>query len=134
MSGVSEEDIWYPDEDIVVKIHNAMLEKYGGWRGFERGVIVFRSILDEMKAARGVRRKAAILLRRMVTGRIFEDGNHRTGQAVTETFLEMNNAPMRIQDSEEIIRFIKNILQYDIDEIEAWLKYGSTQGSDESIQ
>ena len=89
-----------------------MLKKYGGWPGFERGINVFQSILIDMKKAEGIYRKAAILLRGIVTGRIFKDGNHRTAQAVTETFLEMNNTPMHIQDSKDIIRFIKNILHY----------------------
>jgi prophage maintenance system killer protein len=134
MSKKQEEKTWYPNEELVQKIHETMLEKYGGWPGFERGMNVFQSIITEMKAARGIYRKAAILLRGVVTGRIFKDGNHRTAQALTETFLEMNNAPMYIQDSKEIIRFIKNILYYNIDEIEAWLKHGKTKGSDESVQ
>jgi prophage maintenance system killer protein len=128
------ENIWYPNEEIILKIHETMLKKYGGWPGFERGINIFQNILTEMKKAKGIYRKAAILLKGMVTARIFKDGNHRTAQAVTETFLEMNNAPMHIQDSKEIIKFIKNVLYYDIDEIEAWLKYGKTKGSDESIQ
>jgi prophage maintenance system killer protein len=129
-----QEKTWYPNEELVLKIHETMLEKYGGWLGFERGINVFQSIITEMKAARGIYRKAAILLRGIVTGRIFTDGNHRTAQALTETFLEMNNAPMKIQDSKEIIKFIKNILYYNIEEIEEWLKHGKTEGSNESIQ
>ena len=134
MSKNQEEKTWYPNEELVLKIHETMLEKYGGWSGFERGMNVFQSIITEMKTARGVYRKAAILLRGIVTGRIFTDGNHRTAQALTETFLEMNNAQMKVQDSKEIIRFIKNILHYNIDEIEEWLKHGKTKRSNESIQ
>jgi prophage maintenance system killer protein len=134
MSTPSNENVWYPNEQIILKIHETMLNKYGGWPGFERGIKVFQNILTDMKKAEGIYRKAAILLRGMVTGRIFKDGNHRTAQALTETFLEMNNAPMHIQDSKEITRFIKNILHYNIDEIEEWLKHGKTKGPNESIQ
>jgi prophage maintenance system killer protein len=134
MSKKQEEKTWYPNEELVLKIHETMLIKYGGWSGFERGINVFQTIITEMKAAEGIYCKAAILLRRTVTGRIFKDGNHRTAQALTETFLEMNNTQMKIQDPKEIIRFIKNILYYNIDEIEAWLKHGKTEGSNESIQ
>jgi prophage maintenance system killer protein len=129
-----EEKTWYPNAELVLKIHETMLEKYGGWPGFERGMTGFQNIITEMKATKGIYRKAAILLRETVTGRIFKDGNHRTAQALTETFLEMNNAQMKVQDPKEIIRFIKNILYYNIDEIEAWLKHGKTKGSNESIQ
>ena len=128
------EEVWYPNEEIILKIHETMLQKYGGWPGFERGITIFQNILIEMKKAQGIYRKAAILLRGFVTTRIFKDGNHRTAQAVTETFLEMNNAQMHIQDSKEIIKFIKNILHYNIDEIEEWLKHGKTKGSNESVQ
>ena len=134
MSKKQEEKTWYPNEELVQKIHETMLEKYGGWPGFERGMNDFQSIITEMKTTKGIYRKAAILLRGTVTGRIFKDGNHRTAQALVETFLEMNNAPMYIQDSKEIIKFIKNILHYNIDEIEAWLKHDKTKGSNESIQ
>ena len=133
MSEIPEEDVWYPDEEIVLEIHEIMLKKYGGWLGFERGIIVFKSILAEAKAAKGIYRKAAILLRGIGTRRIFKDGNHRTAQALTETFLEMNNMQMKIQDSKEIIKFIKGILHYDIDEIEEWLKHGTTKRSNESF-
>jgi len=134
MPALSNRNIWYPNEEILLKIHETMLKKYGGWPGFERGIDVFQNILTDMKKAEGIYRKAAILLREMVTGRIFKDGNHRTAQALTETFLEMNNTPMKIQDSKEIIRFIKNILHYNIDEIEAWLKHGKTKGPNESAR
>ena len=133
MSEISEEDVWYPDEEFVLEIHETMLKKYGGWPGFERGIIVFKSILAEVKAAKGIYRKAAVFFRGIGTGRIFKDGNHRTAQAVTETFLEMNNMQMKIQDSKEIIKFIKGILHYNIDEIEEWLKHGTTKRSDESL-
>ena len=131
--GHPEEDVWYPDEEIVLKFHEIMLKKYGGWPAIERGIIVFKRILAEAKAAKGIYRKAAIFLRGISTGRIFKDGNHRTAQAVTETFLEMNNMQMKIQDSKEITKFIKGILHYNIDEIEEWLKYGTTKRSDESV-
>ena len=133
MSEIPEGDVWYPDEEIVLKIHKTMLKEYGGWSGFERGIIVFKSILAEAKAASGIYRKAAIFLREIGTERIFKDGNHRTAQAVTETFLEMNSMQMKIQDSKEIIKFIKGILHYDIDEIEEWIKHGTTKRSDESV-
>ena len=101
--------------------------------GNRSGIIVFKRILAEAKAAKGIYRKAAIFLRGMSARRIFKDANHRTAQAVTETFLETNNTQMKIQNSKEIIKFIKSVLHYNIDEIEEWLKYGTTKRSDESV-
>jgi len=101
-----------------------MIEKFGGRSGFDRGITVFDAILEEVKETKGIYRKAAILLRRLATGRIFDDGNHRTAFEVTFTFLQLNDAEMKVKDTQKIIRFIKDILFYDLDEIEAWLKNG----------
>ena len=101
-----------------------MLEKFGGRSGFDRGIEVFDVILGEVKKTKGIYRKAAVLLRRLATGRIFDDGNHRTAFEVTFTFLQLNDAEMKVQDAQKIIRFIKDIWFYDINEIEAWLRDG----------
>jgi len=133
MSDILEKDVWYPDEKLVLEVHKTMLEKYGGWQGYECGIEVFFHILAEAKKAKGIYNKAAVFLRKLVAGRIFVDGNHRTAQAITETFLEMNNAQMKIQETEEIIRFIKHILEYDLKEIAEWLENGTTKRSNQSI-
>jgi death-on-curing family protein len=108
----------------VIKTHEIMLEKFGGRPGFDRGIDVFDVILREVKKTRGIYRKAAVLLRRLATSRIFDDGNHRTAFEVTFTFLQLNDAKIKVQNAQKIIRFIKNILFYNIDEIEAWLRNG----------
>jgi len=133
MSDILEKDVWYPDEKLVLQVHNTILEKYGGWQGYERGINVFSYILADAKKAKGIYNKAAIFLRKLVVGRIFVDGNHRTAQAITETFLEMNNAQMKVQETEEIIRFIKHILEYDLEEIAEWLKNGTTERPNQSV-
>lgn len=124
MSKNPEKDVWYPDENFVIKAHEIMLKKYGGYPGFAIGIEAFKHILGEVKSTKGIYRKAAILLRKLVTVRIFQNGQHRTAFEVTKTFLEMNDAKMKIQDKKEIIKFIKDIRYYDIDEIEAWLRDG----------
>lgn len=125
----SEEDIWYPDEERVLRVHGIMLKKYGGYPGFERGIQVLKYIIEDAKREKGIYRKAAVILRRLITDRIFKDGNHRTAQVISQAFLEINGKKMKVQNPEEIIRFIKNIRHYDIDEIEEWLKNGVTPRS-----
>jgi len=125
MSEIPEESIWYPDEENVIKAHDVVMKEFGGYIGFERGIGVFKDIIAEVKSARGIYRKAAILLRRMIERRIFKDGNHRTAYVITKMFLEMNNRKMRIQNLEKIIKFIKDVWYYEIDEIERWLKDGT---------
>lgn len=101
-----------------------MLSEFGGFSGFETGVNVFKVILNEVKKERGIYRKAAVLLKRIIEVRIFCDGNHRTAYGVTDVFLRENGVKIKIEKQQKIIRFIREIRQYDIDEIEAWLKDG----------
>lgn len=124
MEDIAEEDIWYPDINLVLKIHDEMLSEFGGFSGFETGVNVFKVILNEVKKERGIYRKAAVLLKRIIEVRIFCDGNHRTAYGVTDVFLRENGVKIKIEKQQKIIRFIREIRQYDIDEIEAWLKDG----------
>lgn len=44
-----QENIWYPDKEFVVKVHDRMLEKFGGFQGFERGLKIFDFILEKLK-------------------------------------------------------------------------------------
>ncbi len=118
------EDVWYPDGELVILAHEIMLKEYGGHPGFDLGIEVFGHILEEMKNAKDVYRKAAILLRKLVTVRIFQNGHHRTGYEVTKTFLEMNGLRMKTQDTQKIIGFIKDLLHYEIEEIAVWIRDG----------
>lgn len=117
--------LWYPNDAFVIQTHEEMLKEYGGYAGFERGIIQFHVVLAEVKASKGtIYRKAAILLQRMVNVRIFADGNHRTAYGVTGTFLRENGKRMKIANEQKIIRFIKDIKQYNIEQVEDWLENG----------
>lgn len=117
--------MWYPDDAFVVLTHEEILKKYGGYPGFERGIEPLSLVLAEVKADRGsVYRKAAILIQRMVNIRIFQDGNHRTAFEVTDTFLRMNGEGIKIPDKQKVIRLIKSVKQYNVEQIEGWLESG----------
>ena len=121
--------IWYPDKEFVMKAHDRMIEEFGGYLGFERGINLFDIVLEEVKKEKTIHRKAAVLLKRMIDVRIFCDGNHRTAFTVTDTFLKMNGEKIKSTDKQKIIMFIKDIIRHDIDEVEAWLKDGETKES-----
>jgi hypothetical protein len=121
---VKEGEVWYPDDEFLVYAHDIMIRRYGYWSGFDLGLEPYHHIIEEVKAAGGICRKAAILLQRIVTTRIFQDGHHRTAFEVTKAFLEMNGASLKEKDEDRIIRFIKNIREYGIDEIERWIENG----------
>lgn len=130
--GTIRRGIWYPSEKFVVEAHMLMIEQFGGFTGFEVGLQPFKYLLEEMKKVKDLYRKAALLLQGLVCCRIFQDGNHRTAYEVTKTFLEMNGVEMREKNLEKSIKFIKDVRCYDINEIEAWLKYGSEGSSKDS--
>jgi len=84
----------------------------------------FDVVLAKVRVESGLYRKAAVLLREVVGCRIFVDGNHRTAYEVVKTFLVMNGGTMAAEDQKDVIRFIKSVASYTVDEIEAWLRYG----------
>ena len=102
-----------------------MIERYGYWSGFDVGVEPYRHFIEEVKNAKGIYRKAATLLIRIATMRIFQDGHHRTAFEVTKAFLEMNGAEFKEKDEQKIIKYIKGIRRYSIKEIESWLVNGT---------
>jgi len=120
-----EGEFWYPPEDFVVHAHEIMIKRYGGYTGFEVGLSVYRHLLDEIKKVEGVHLKAAMLLQGIAIGRIFQDGNHRTAYIVTKIFLEMNDAEIKEKDDLKVIKFIKDIRHYAINQVESWLRDGA---------
>lgn len=142
--GFIEDSVWYPKELFVEETHELILKEYGGYTGYETGIALFKVILKKAKEATGIYKKTAVLLREMVaSSRIYQDGNHRTAIAIAETFLIMNGERIWTEDSQEIYKFIKDLLYYNLDEIAEWLENGpkkqpsnegSRVGSEEKTQ
>jgi prophage maintenance system killer protein len=82
-----------------------MIDRYGGYTGFESGLEPYHHFIDEAKNTTGIYRKAAVLLKDIGTSRVFQDGHHRTAYIVIKTFLEKNDADFKEKD-EQNIRFI----------------------------
>jgi len=121
---VKEGEVWYPPDEFLIYAHDIMIERYGYWSGFEVGLEPYHRFIEEIKNIEGIYRKASILLQKIATSRIFQDGHHRTAFEVTKAFLEMNGAELKEKDDQKIIKFIKDIRKYSIEEIESWLKNG----------
>jgi death-on-curing family protein len=118
------DDVWYPPEWFVTEVHDAMIQRIGGWEGFEVGLEPYNYYLNEVKAAEGIYHKAAVLLKDIATSRMFQDGHHRTAYIVTKTFLEKNDVEFAEKAEQKIIKFIKGIRKYSIEEIEGWIRDG----------
>jgi hypothetical protein len=117
-------EVWYPPDWFLDQIHDIMIERYGGYTGYELGLEPYHHILKQVTEAEGIYRKGAILLRELVMTRIFQDGHHRTAYIVVKTFLEKNDAVFKEINEQKIITFIKHIREYSIEEIEGWLENG----------
>jgi hypothetical protein len=72
---VKEGEVWYPPDEFLVYAHDIMISRYGYWSGFEVGLEPYHHYILEAKNAEGIYRKAAILLKRIATSRIFQDGD-----------------------------------------------------------
>jgi len=117
-------EVWYPSDWFLDQIHDIMIKRYGGYTGYELGIEPYHHIIQQVGEAEGIYRKGALLLRELVTTRIFQDGHHRTAYIVVKTFLEKNDAIFKENDEQKVIRFIKDIRRYTIEEIEGWLENG----------
>lgn len=90
--------IEYLTIEQVIELHDEMLKRYGGLSGIRDKNLLW-SAIDAPKAAMfgqdmysSVYEKAAAYLYHLVCNHPFNDGNKRTGYAVTLIFLEVNKA------------------------------------------
>ena len=122
--GFVENGFWYPNERFLEETHELVIREYGGHSGYEVGFDPLKIILEKTKATEGAFLKAAILLRDIITVRMYRDGNHRTALLTCETFLNENGKELWTENSQTLYMFIKEILNYSIDEIAEWLENG----------
>jgi len=122
--GFVENGFWYPNECFLEETHELVIREYGGHSGYEVGLDPLKTILEKTKATEDVFLKAAILLRAIITARMYGDGNHRTALLTCETFLNENGEEIWTENSQTLYMFIKEILNYSVDEIAEWLENG----------
>jgi death-on-curing protein len=86
--------------------------------------LTLRELLEDVAehAPDEVYLRAAHLLRDLVTGHLFEDGNKRTAWVTTREYLSRNDA--RPADADLAERVLKRIRRYDVEEIATWLETG----------
>mgnify|MGYP000347925259 CR=1 FL=1 len=108
----------------IVEIHESILKKYGGESGIlNRGELEF--IVDWVNShpRKSIYWKVAILLRGIVCGHPFVDGNKRTAFEVVDTILRSRSYRFRAS-KQQILKFILELAieGKNIDEIVIWLK------------
>ncbi|WP_290899825.1 type II toxin-antitoxin system death-on-curing family toxin [Ferroglobus sp.] len=108
----------------IIEIHKEIIEKYGGESGIlNRGELEF--IVDWVNShpRKSIHWKVAILLRGIVSGHPFVDGNKRTAFEVADTILRSHGYRFKASKS-QILKFILELAieGKSIDEIIKWLK------------
>lgn len=95
----------------VIELHDELLKRYGGLSGIRDKNLLW-SAIDAPKAAMfgqemysSVYEKASAYLYHIVCNHPFNDGNKRTGFAVTLIFLEVNDAKQcfKKEDLEDLV-------------------------------
>lgn len=117
--------VWYPRRELIEYIHDAQIHRYGGRLGFHRDPSLLDMIVAQTRRCEGgIYRKAAFLLRSLITAHVFRDGQHRTAFFVTVMFLEQNGESVHCDDYGQARTFLKGIRMYDNDQIARWLEFG----------
>jgi death-on-curing protein len=119
--------------DIVLAIHEEMVERYGGSHGI-RDVGLIQSAAARPQSSFGgedlyqtIFDKAAALFHSLMFNHAFVDGNKRTAMVSTARFLFMNGYELDASQK-EFVAFPLNVenQHLSIEEISKWLKRHST--------
>lgn len=115
--------------DVVLAIHDDMIERYGGSHGI-RDLGLIQSALARPQASFGgedlyptILAKAAALFHSLIFNHAFMDGNKRTSMTTTARFLYINGYEL-IAEKEEFVDFPLRVenKHLSLEEIAEWLK------------
>jgi death-on-curing protein len=103
----------------IIEIHERILEKYGGESGIlNRGILEFAVDWVNSHPRKSIFWKVAVLMREIICGHPFVDGNKRTGFEVADTILKAKGYKFTASQ-DEILEFILELAMKgkDIEEI-----------------
>jgi len=115
-----------PTPGDVLAVHAEIEEQYdlkftGAYSSVPQ--VRLRELLAEAEELDGVYRRAAFLLRKLITEHVFRDGNKRTAWIVTLGYLESNGIqPAEMGD--RVPRILRRIRRFEFDEVARWLESG----------
>lgn len=115
--------------DVIIKVHDELINKYGG----AKGVLNISSLLSSLArpftgSASGeeyypaIVDKAAALIHSLIENHPFVDGNKRTAAQVTKIFLRENNYDLDFTN-DEIVEFVLDIANHklELNQIKDWI-------------
>jgi death-on-curing protein len=108
----------------IIEIHENIIDKYGGESGvLNRGILEFAVDWVNSHPRKSIFWKVAVLMREIISGHPFVDGNKRTGFEVADTILKAKGYKFTASQ-DEILEFILELAMKgkDIEEVVKWLK------------
>jgi len=116
-----------PSPEKIIKSHQRIEDDYALTHTGARVAaprLEFEELLKDVNEYEGTYRRAAALLRNIITAHYFEDGNKRTAWITTRAYLEDHGHVPAERDSKQVERVLKSIRMLDITEIATWLEDG----------
>ncbi len=108
----------------IIEIHERIIRRYGGESGIlNRGILEFAVDWVNSHPKKSIFWKVAVLMREIISGHPFVDGNKRTGFEVADTILRAKGYEFKASQ-DEILKFILELAMKgkEIEEIVKWLK------------
>jgi death-on-curing protein len=120
----------YLSSDLVVRMHEVLLQRWGGEEGGGHRVSRYEGVEAAVQAVHNsyyesIPELAAAYAVYIVQGHVFMDGNKRAGWAALTTFLELNGGAYRAAQKRRIDAMIELQARAEMgqrpDELVAWL-------------
>lgn len=117
------------DPRFVVKLHDRLIEKFGGEKGLISEHLLlsslsrpFYGLADGTELYPTLEIKAAALIHSLIKNHPFVDGNKRTAAQVTKIFLRENGFDLKFTDN-DIVKFVLDVANdvVDLKHIEKWI-------------
>lgn len=115
-----------PSAKEIITIHEEIAEQSNMTHSDVRvaaPTLHLREILERVASHDDVYGRGGALLRHLITGHVFEDGNKRTAWTATWIYLERHGCQPAERDV-GVERVLRRIRRYDVDEIAEWLASG----------
>lgn len=117
------DEIKYLTKEEIIKIHNEIIENFGGTKGLiNEGLL--EVVLEQVKISKDVIQKSIILLFGIIQNHPFVDGNKRTALENFYTFLNYNSLHFKIEDINKAEDIILKIARNEIsrNSVRKWIE------------
>lgn len=120
------DNYWYPTVDDIKRVHSQVLEKnpdkYPGEMVSPESKLP--SVIRTARNTPGIYKKAAVLMKKIASEHVFEDGNTTTAILIAKKFLDKNNKKFKPKDQKLTGKMADNHGLFSMEEISYYFKTG----------